>query len=212
MGSSWKMSKCCLFLCCYGFWNFFENCNMLIQCYFQYRLTLEWTNSSEAVRKHSLHHNTLWLCWLAPCRQLAKGNHVDINSHLFVSLNILLKCDCWITGGKHGLCAVTTGNKKTSVRFSRKGKVHPKMKFQSLSTHSHTEQKSDEISQSAKHFWSFTAKRGCSYRRNNWKRWRLVLLCEKQQKGSPEITNCFEKKLFTPLQLSSCTQVRRSEC
>ena len=125
---------------------------------------------------------------------------MGINSHLFVSLNILLKCDCWITGAKQGLCTVTTGNKKTSVRCSLKGKVHPKMKIQSLSAHSGAERKSDEISQCTKHFWIFTEKQRCSILLNNWKRCRLVLLCHKKttktKRCNPSLRKPWDHKLL----------------
>lgn len=39
-----------------------------------------------------------------------------------------------------------------------KGRVHPKMKTHSLSTHLHVDKKSNEVHSLTKHFWSFTIK------------------------------------------------------
>ena len=38
-----------------------------------------------------------------------------------------------------------------------------------------TDGKSGEVLESAKHFWSFTAKQCCSISLNNWSTWGLVL-------------------------------------
>lgn len=56
-----------------------------------------------------------------------------------------------------------------------KGKVHPEMKTQPLSTRPRADEQLGEVSSSTKLFWSCTAKRLWGIFLKNWSRWGLIL-------------------------------------
>ena len=63
---------------------------------------------------------------------------------------------------------------KVSTIF--KGKVHPKMRIQSLSIRPHADGKLGEVSLSTKRFRSFAAKQCCSVLLNNWSKGLSVVV------------------------------------